>query len=137
MRGARQVAAIHHELDHGAGAEPHAMPRTPRVVQVVHVCGRIVAPVRRTSGRRAIENDRAGSRNDVPSVIAEVWPDAARRGKRVLNGPCRIAPHPESPIDVFLPESLVRIGDVAIRLGVVIGPGRADGLPPTSAGMLL
>ena len=31
----------------------------------------------------------------------------------------------ERPINVFLPETLVRIGDVAVRLRVVIGAGRA------------
>ena len=71
MRGARQIAAVHHELDHRAGAEPHAVPRPPAVVQVVHI-GLVDALFWRQSrgrvevgaaGAGAAQNDRAGSRH--------------------------------------------------------------------------
>src|SRR5262249_4094202 len=55
---------------------------------------------------------------------SEIGAIAAGRMTRALNIAKGIAPDTNREIDVFLPEALIRVGDGAVRLGVIVGRGR-------------
>ena len=70
---------------------------------------------------RAVGSVESGPLIDTPVPVAagEIGPIAARRIAGRLDVAERIPPHAEHEVDVFLPESLVLVGDVVFALDQV------------------
>src|SRR5262245_44106883 len=113
MDRAGKVPGIGKKLDHRHGTEPEPMTDTLRVVVRVHKRGD-----RRSRGSGGGRLRRRG--RDLDSSPDKVRTDAAGCILRMLHVSGGITPDTECPVDVLLPKSLGRVGNLRVWGRVII-----------------